>query len=512
MKRNPSAVSVSDGPVTLDQIIQVAESFRPVNLSRAPAYRRKLRASVDLLHTDIARGRPVYGVTTGFGNSCGHRPRRQDMDRLGENLIRFHGCGTGRPLSVAQGRATLFCRMVSLAKGLSGVSPELLTRFADFLNHGITPRIPGEGSVGASGDLTPLSYVAACLAGRRKVVYKGRTVSAAHAIRDAGLAPYRFNPKEPLAVMNGTSVMTGIAVLALARARRVLDAAVEATALAVHGLRGHSHHFHPGIFLAKPFPGQAEVAARVLRLLRSRATAPESNEPDHLQDPYSVRCAPHVLGVLADGLVWMSSWVETEANSVNDNPILDPGSGRTLMGGNFYGGHIAFAMDALKTALAGLCDLCDRQMALLVDPRFSRGLPPNLAKINGDREAFLHHGFKGLQISASALAAEAQKNAMPAAVFSRSTESHNQDKVSLGTLAARDADLACSLAEKTTAIHLMAATRACRIRADLDRRPALALVARRVERISPAWERDRATDKDVEALVQAIADGSFARR
>jgi len=502
-------VWVSDGPVTLEQITQVAESCRPVNVSQDPTYRKKLAASVDLLHGEIARGRPVYGVTTGFGHSCGHRPRRQDMDRLGENLIRFHGCGTGRPLSVTQSRATLFCRMVSLAKGLSGVSPELLGRFADFLNHDIAPVIPSEGSVGASGDLTPLSYVAACLEGKRKVVYRGRTVSAAHAIRDAGLVPYRFHPKEPLAVMNGTSVMTGIAALALARARRVLQASLEATALSVHGLRGHSHHFHPGIFQAKPFPGQAEVAARILALLRSRGAAPESTEPDHLQDPYSIRCAPHVLGVLADGLQWMRTWVETEANSVNDNPLLDTRSGKTLMGGNFYGGHIAFAMDALKTALAGLCDVCDRQIALLVDPRFSRGLPPNLAKANGDREAFLHHGFKGLQISASALTAEAQKTAMPAAVFSRSTESHNQDKVSLGTLAARDADTLCSLAEKTTAIHLLASTRACRYRGDVDRRPELARIARKVEHHSPAWEGDRPMDKDVEALAQAIADGSF---
>jgi histidine ammonia-lyase len=512
MKKNQSVVSVSDRPVTLEQIVTVAEASRPVKVGKAPEYRKKLQASVDLLHADIARGQPVYGVTTGFGHSCGHRPRRRDMDQLGDNLIRFHGCGTGRPLSVAQSRATMFCRMVSLAKGLSGVSPELLCQFADFLNHDIAPVIPSEGSVGASGDLTPLSYVAACLAGKRKVVYKGRTVSAGHAIREAGLVPHRFNPKEPLAIMNGTSVMTGIAALALARARRVLDAAVEATALCVHGLRGHNHHFHPGIFRAKPFPGQADVAARIRDLLQSRKEVQESTEPDHLQDPYSIRCSPHVLGVLADGLQWMSSWVEIEANSVNDNPILDTQSGETLLGGNFYGGHITFAMDALKTALASLCDLCDRQMALLVDPRFSRGLPPNLAQAGGGRDAFLHHGFKGLQITASALTAEALKGAMPAGVFSRSTESHNQDKVSLGTIAARDADAVCHLAEKTAAIHLMASVQACRHRGDLDARPELAGISRKVETYSPPWEKDRAMDRDVEALAQAIADGSFGKR
>lgn len=508
MKRNQSALHVSDQPVTLNQITEVAETSLPVEVSNEPRYREQLQRSIDLLDAEIARGRPVYGVTTGFGNSCGNRPGARDMEKLGENLIRFHGCGTGTPLSVTQSRATLFCRMISLAKGLSGVSHELLVRFSDFLNHGITPIIPSQGSVGASGDLTPLSYVAACLEGRRKVIYRGRTVSASRAIREAGLAPYRFRPKEPLAIMNGTSVMTGIGVLAVTRAGRILEASQAAAALTVHGLRGHDHHFHPGIFEAKPFRGQAEVAAGLRALLASSREVPESAHPDHLQDPYSVRCAPHVLGVLADGLKWITAWVETEVNSVNDNPITHLPSREILMGGNFYGGHITFAMDALKTALAGVCDLSDRQLALLVDPRFSRGLPLNLT-LPRKREVGLHHGFKGMQITASALTAEAQKQAMPAGVFSRSTESHNQDKVSLGTMAARDADTICLLAQRTVAIHLLAAAQACRYRGDVDARPELATVLRRVEAFSPPLEKDRPMDCEIETLAEAIGSGSL---
>jgi histidine ammonia-lyase len=511
MKKKQSTVTVSDRPVTLDQVISVSESFAPVKVGRGSKYLKKLKSSADLLQSQIDSGHPVYGVTTGFGHSCGHRPRRRDIDKLGENLIRFHGCGTGAPLSVAQSRATMFCRLVSLAKGLSGVSPELLDRFADFLNHDIAPMIPSQGSVGASGDLTPLSYVAACLAGQRKVIFRGRTVTAGRALRAAGLQPYRFKTKEPLAIMNGTSVMTGIAALVIARSRRILDAVTQATALAVHGLRGHSHHFHPGIFQAKPFPGQEETAARIRALLRSSGKVPESTEPDHLQDPYSIRCAPHVIGVLADGLKWIAPWVETEANSVNDNPILDTESREILMGGNFYGGHITFAMDSLKTALASLCDLSDRQIALLVDPRFSRGLPPNLARPGG-REAFLHHGFKGLQITASALTAEALKLANPAGVFSRSTESHNQDKVSLGTLSARYADEICLLAQRTVAIHLMVAAQACRYRGDMAGRPGLVRVLREVEAYSAPYDGDRPLDTDVENLAQAIGNGSFGKR
>ena len=510
MAKNQSDVLVSDGPITLEQIIDVAEGGVPVSLSDDPEYRDRLRRSLELLHDHIFGGRPVYGATTGVGHSCGQRLKSEDVEKLGANIVRFHGCGTGTPLTVDQARAAMFCRMVSLAKGLSGVSPELLTRFADFLRLGITPVIPREGSVGASGDLTPLSYIAACMAGDRKVFFGGRVVTSAEALTETGLEPYRFGPKEPLAIMNGTSIMTGIAALVIARSRRILEAAVTATALCIHGLRGHRRHFHPGIFRAKPFPGQAAVAEGIRTLIHSPEDVPGSDAPDHLQDPYSLRCAPHVLGVLADALEWVIPWVELEANSVNDNPIMNVDSQEILLGGNFYGGHITFAMDAVKTALASLCDLCDRQIALLVDPRFSRGLPPNLARpANG--EDGLHHGFKGMQITASALTAEAQKKAMPAAVFSRSTESHNQDKVSLGTIAARDADEMCLLAQRTVAIHLMAGAQSCRYRGNVASRPALCEIIERLERFSPAYQQDRPMDEDIEALAQAIGDGSWNR-
>ena len=503
-----SGLEISDKIVTLDQITEVVESFTPVEVSSDPVYLEKLQGSQDLLYSFMHREQPVYGVTTGYGKSCGSRPGIKNTEKLGENLIRFHGCGTGDPLPLVQSRATMLCRMISLAKGYSGISRELLIRFADFLNHGITPIVPSEGSVGASGDLTPLSYVAASLIGQREVVYKNRRVPAGQAIHEARLMPYRFKPKEPLAIMNGTSVMTGIAVLVLARSYRILEAATAATALCVHALKGHEHHFHPTIFEAKPFYGQAEVASRLRHLLHSLEAVPEATEPDHLQDPYSIRCAPHVLGVLADALKWIAPWVETEVNSANDNPITDVKSEQILMGGNFYGGHIAFAMDALKTAVANVCDLCDRQIALLVDPRSSRGLPANLAFENGE-EAEIHHGFKGVQITASALSAEAQKTAMPASVFSRSTESHNQDKVSLGTIAARDADRICQLAERTVSIHLMCGSRACRLRKNVEVRPALLDTIGRVERISPPYTGDRPMDLDINQLAEAIGTGSL---
>jgi len=501
-----SRLRISDRTVPLDQIIAVAETSIPVEISGDTAYLKKLEDSVAVVNDFIERDQPIYGVTTGYGSSCGNRFSARDIDALAYNLIQYHGCGTGEFLSPAQSRAAMLCRLICLAKGYSGISLDLLDQLAAFLNHGITPLIPSEGSVGASGDLTPLSYIAACLTGEREVIYKGERMPAGQAIQEAGLEPYQFRPKEPLALMNGTSVMTGIAALALARAGRILEAATSAAALCVYGLKGHSHHYHATILEAKPFAGQARVGARLLELLDSEAAQAGCSDPDSFQDPYSIRCAPQVLGVLADAMQWIGPWVETEANSANDNPIIDVPTGQILMGGNFYGGHIAFAMDGLKTALASLCDLCDRQIALLIDPRFSRGLPANLI-VETTEDAKIYHGYKGLQITASALAAEIQKLAIPAAVFSRSTESHNQDKVSLGTIAARDADKICSLSEKVAAIHLLVGSRACQLRKNVESYPALSEIINKISSFSEPYLRDRPMDKDIDGLAKAVGKG-----
>jgi histidine ammonia-lyase len=286
-----------------------------------------------------------------------------------------------------------------------------------------------------------MSYIGAALAGERDVFYEDDTMPSLKAMKKAGLKPYKYLPKEPLSMVNGTTTMTGIAVPTVGRAFRILDAAIVATALSVHAMKGNAHHYHPVISEAKPFPGQAYVAKKITHLLLARVSARqlEDDALETLQDPYSLRCAPQVLGVLCDALSWIKKWVEVEANSSNDNPIFDPATGQVLMGGNFYGGHIAFAMDGLKAALASAADMCDRQIMLLVNPNLNRGLPGDLVRQNGG-QACLKNGFKAMSISSSALAVEVLKATMPAASFSRSTESHNQDKVSMDTIAARDAE------------------------------------------------------------------------
>ncbi len=513
-RRVTEEVIIGEGPVTLLQIVAVARGKAAVKLSQERSFQERVRRSEAMLHNAIRDGIPVYGVSTGFGKSCGKRLKQDQVRKhRGANLIRFHGCGTGDPISIPATRAAMLCRLLCLAAGYSGVSLGLLERLAAFLNHGITPIVPCEGSVGASGDLTPMSYVTAALTGEREVFYRGERMPAAKALKLAGLVPYAFAPKEAISMMNGTSTMTGIAALAVERAGRMLDASICATALTVHALKGKFLHFHPAIGEAKPFPGQINVARRLTELLQVDTNNGdlESHARGALQDPYSLRCAPQIVGVLYDALTWIRAWVETEANSANDNPIFDPETGQPLMSGNFYGGHMAFAMDALKAALASVADMSDRQVALLVDPLLNRGLPADLVRVAGEDSVF-HHGFKAMSLSTSALAAEALKLTMPAASFSRSTESHNQDKVSMGTISARDAERICTLTERVLAIHLLAAAQGCEIRGNLDTRPPLLALIGQIRSLSVALLEDREMDVDIERLAGAIAESDLFRR
>jgi histidine ammonia-lyase len=507
---NKNAVIIDGGNVSFNDIIAVARYGVPVQISKAGKFVKMMERTQKMLMESMRKGIPVYGVTTGYGKSCGKRMPLDIALKNGVNILLFHGCGTGEPIGIEETRAAMLCRIICLAKGYSGVSVALLQQLADFLNHGITPVVPCEGSVGASGDLTPMSYIGACLMGEREVIYRDKVMPSAKAMKKAGIKPYHYLPKEPLSMVNGTTTMTGIAVLAVESAWRILSAAIYATSLSIHALKGNARHYHPVISEAKPFPGQAFVADQLINLLKTKVSAHqlEDDSLETLQDPYSLRCSPQVAGVLYDGLDWIKKWVEIEANSSNDNPIFDPSTGEVLMGGNFYGGHIAFAMDGLKAALASVADMCDRQIMLLVSPNLNRGLPGDLVRKSG-KEKGLRHGFKAMSISSSALTAEALKTTMPAASFSRSTESHNQDKVSMGTIAARDAERVCTLTERVVAIHLLAAAQACDIRDNIEARPLLADVMEKIRSVSAPVIDDRAMDKDIENICTTIRYSDF---
>ena len=464
-----------DAPLRIEDVVALSRRQVPAVLSRDPGFRARIARGADFLSRLLEEEGVIYGVTTGYGDSCTVNIPPALVAELPHHLYTYHGCGLGRFLDEAETRAVLAARLASLVRGMSGVSLPLLKGLETLLRHDVLPLIPAEGSVGASGDLTPLSYVAAVLCGERDVMHGGRRRPAGEALSEIGMTPLTLRPKEGLAIMNGTAVMTALACLAFHRAEYLSRLATRLTAFNVLASNGNAHHFDAVLFAAKPHPGQSRVAQRLREDLHS--DRPPRNE-QRLQDRYSLRCAPHVIGVLEDALPFLRQLIETELNSANDNPLIDPEREQILHGGHFYGGHIAFAMDSLKNTVANVADLLDRQLALIVDARYNHGLPANLSGATGSRAA-INHGLKALQISVSAWTAEALKLTMPASVFSRSTECHNQDKVSMGTIAARDCLRVIELTEQVVAGMLIAARQALALRQRVGLPSTLARVRRR---------------------------------
>ncbi|MER8184446.1 aromatic amino acid ammonia-lyase [Kitasatospora sp. NPDC094015] len=520
-------ILLGTGELSAGQVARLAA--RPVGrrlgLDRATAGR--IDASVALRDELVATGEPLYGVTTGFGDrNIGQIPAERAA-ALQHNLVRYHLVGSGPQAADDVVRATMLVRANCLARGYSGVRREVIGLLLDCLAEDILPIVPERGSVGASGDLVPLCYLASLLIGEGEARHRGERVPARQALAAAGLRPLVLQPKEALALINGTSFMAGFAVLAAAEARRLAEVAEVCTALTVEVLLGNRDHYHPVIHRQKPHPGQIRSAATVRRLLqgsrlaRDHAQVLRDNGPadpeeyrrlDHpIQDRYSVRCAPHVIGVLHDTLDWVDPWLDTEVNSTNDNPLFDPDTGRVHNGGNFYGGHVGLAMDSLRVAVASVGDLLDRQLACVVDEKFSNGLPAGLVRPahQGGPEAGLHHGFKGAQIACSALVAEALSMGMPATAFSRSTEAHNQDKVSMATIGARATRTVTGLVFEAAAIHLAALCQAADLRGAERLAPGTAAAYKLVRSRLAFMAEDRRLDTELASLTEALRAGAL---
>ncbi|WP_028022974.1 HAL/PAL/TAL family ammonia-lyase [Enterovibrio calviensis] len=504
-KISDNPIVFGDDQLTIESVVAIANGQQAA-LNSSPEFSARIDRGTKFLERLLKEEGVIYGVTTGYGDSCTVAIPPSLVDELPLHLTRFHGCGLGQNLNHAQSRAVLATRLNSLTQGVSGVSMELLNQLTTLINHDISPRIPQEGSVGASGDLTPLSYVAATLIGEREVIYKGEIRPTAEVFAELRIKPIKLKPKEGLAMMNGTSVMTALACLAFKRAEYLTQLSTRITAMVSLAMQGNDFHFDEALFAVKPHPGQQQIAAWLRDDLQ--ADRPPRNS-DRLQDRYSLRCAPHVIGVLQDTLPWLRQMIENELNSANDNPIIDGDNERVLHGGHFYGGHIAMAMDTLKTAVANIADLLDRQMAQLMDYKFNNGLPFNLTGAEGERKP-INHGFKAVQIGISAWTAEALKNTMPASVFSRSTECHNQDKVSMGTIASRDCLRVLELTEQVTAASLLAATQALEIRirkGELNMNhfsPALRQMMKNVQSDFDFVVEDRPLEQDLRRFIDRI--------
>ena len=493
-------------PLSLDDVVRLARGqLRP---SLASAARDRIKRSADVMARLHERGDAIYGVTTSVGGSVGTEIPKEHAADLSLNVLRMHGCGFGRFLSEEESAAVIAVRLASLSRGMSGIRLEVAERLVDQLAARVLPQIPSEGSVGASGDLTPLSYLAASLVGEREVLYRGEARPAAAVLDEVGLRPLRLEPKEALALMNGTSVSTALACLAWHRARRLARLATRLTAANAIAIDGNALHFDARIHDAKPHAGQRLTAAWIRDDLEGM---PAPSASSRLQDRYSVRCAPHVIGVLVDALRWSEETLETELNGVSDNPIIDAEREEILHGGNFYGGHVAQACDTLKVAVANVACLLDRQVMLLCHPAENGGLPADLVGVTGP-EACAHNGFKAASIAASSMAAEAMKATAPASAFSRSTELHNQDKVPMATTAARDLIRVVELSEQVLSVALLATGQALDLRWEKDGTKGSGAVAQMHAALrseSKRLEADRRLDLDLSAVLAALRSDRF---
>jgi histidine ammonia-lyase len=489
-------IRIDDREVRLDEVAAVARGEK-VELSTDARWVERLRRGREILDASLGEGQAVYGVSTNVGNRSSVAVGAPMLDAHAYQLILHHGCGVGDPLSEPEVRAATFVRLVSLAKGFSAVRLELLEALCRLLNAGVTPVVPRLGSVGASGDLTPLSYLAAVLVGEREATFRGEVLPAAEAMRRAGLEPFAFAHKETISLMNGTSAMTAIAVLAILRLAQTVTRAEQATALAGELLHARSQAFHPIAHQVKPHPGQIESAAAIRGAIEGSALIDQQREGRNIQDPYSLRCAPQVLGAARDSIAWCKQVLHREVNSVNDNPLVDPDTKTILFAGNFYGGHVALAMDLAKIAAASVADLADRQFALLVDSRFNLGLPETLVGYGGN-------GIKGMELTTTALTALAAQRCCSDTIQSRSTEVGNQDKVSMGMNAALNAADVVTLTQQALATHLIALSNAARLRDEGKLSAAGRALLGEIRERSPVLVEDRRLDCDIDRLTEFI--------
>ncbi len=494
-----------DQPVSCHTVARIARSPGLVQLRCAPESWQRIAHSYQRLRTRIAQeGVQVYGVTTGFGEGARKTLDSQLNPDLQSNLLHYLDCALGELAAPTLARATLLLRIVSLARGYSAVSPALIERLIAVHDAGFAPAIPLQGSLGASGDLIPLASMGQAIRGLGEVYGPDdQLLPAMHMLRTLELAPFEFADKDALGLVNGTSLMTAIASLAFDRLTHVLDWTMHSMSALFVALRAHPSAFSTLVNeRSKSHPGQTRAAARIRELtgFTEFDFSPQreaGHHPQNLQDPYSIRCTPQVLGPVLEIVEQAERVIEREIDSCNDNPLVDPETGTIASGGNFYGGAIAMVMDQLAWAGAQLADLLDRQILLLMHDQTNRGLPPDLtgASHTGSN-ALAHHGLKGLHQQASALASEIVRLAVPSSIFSRSAESHNQDKISLGTHAARNFDTQLGLLADLATLHAACAVQALDLRHD-HTPPALNTFRSRVREQVPFVDFDRPLRADL---------------
>jgi histidine ammonia-lyase len=451
----------------------------------------------------------VYGVNTGFGALAEKRISSADVAQLQRNLVRSHACGVGPDLGDAEVRAMMVLRAQVVAMGHSGVRTEVVDLLLGMLDKGVCPRIPAQGSVGASGDLAPLAHLALALMGEGEARYEGTMMDAAEALEQAGLEPVEFAAKEGIALINGTQYMTALGALALHRARTLCTVADVAGAMSIEALKGSKVPFDERLMEVRPHAGQVAVAANMRRLLTQSEIMASHAHCGKVQDPYSLRCMPQVHGATRDALDWAGQMLAVELNSVTDNPtiFLEHGEPEILSGGNFHGQPIALAMDLAAIAVAELANISERRVEQLVNPALSTGLTAFLAADSG-----LDSGFMIAQVASAALVSENKVLCHPASVDSIPSSANREDHVSMGSIAARKFAQIVENVANSLSIELIVASQGLDQRAPLKPAEGVRTAHGVLREVVPTLEDDRPLYRDFEAARRIVDDGSLVER
>ncbi len=498
------SLHITPGALTLDQLQAIHAGG--VTLAIDPAARAGILASAAVVQRAAQGDAPVYGVNTGFGKLANQRISQSQLDQLQLNLIRSHCVGVGKPLAPEVARLMLALKAASLARGHSGVREVVIDTLVAVHNAGLVPYVPSQGSVGASGDLAPLAHMTLALLGEGEMLVDGKRLPAAPLLQAAGIAPLKLGAKEGLALINGTQTSTALALHALLAFEPVLEAALVVGALTVDAARGSDGPFDPRIHALRGQPGQIDVAQYYRALLAGSAIR-RSHETgdDRVQDPYSLRCQPQVVGACLDQLRHAARVLLCEANAVTDNPLVFAEDGMMISGGNFHAEPVALAADGMALAIAEVGAIAERRIAMLIDAGVSR-LPPFLTA-----DAGLNSGFMIAHVTAAALASENKSLAHPASVDSLPTSANQEDHVSMATFAARRLQPMIANVAHILAIELLASAQGIEFLRPLTSSAALEAVHALLRTHCPAMAQDRYLSPDIERATTLVTDGSLAR-
>ena len=485
----------------------IAETLRvPITVELTPEARANIKRSAETVERLLKSGDALYGINTGFGKLAKTRIATPDLKKLQINIVRSHAAGVGAPLPDGVVRLIMLLKLRSLAQGASGISIATAEALAALINADVLPVIPGQGSVGASGDLAPLAHMSLVLIGEGEALVKGKRVSGADALKAAGLKPLELGPKEGLALLNGTQVSTALAFKGLMEATRNASAAILSGALSLDAIMGSDTPFDPRIHALRPHPGQIAAAAHYRRLMEgSEIRQSHLKNDDRVQDPYSFRCQPQVMGACLDLLRQASRMLLIEANGVSDNPLVFAEDGAVLSGGNFHAEPVAFAADMIAMAIAEVGSLSERRMAALIDSSISL-LPPFLIRNPG-----LNSGFMIPQCTTAALMSENKQLAHPASIDSAPTSANQEDHVSMATHGARRLILMNANLARIVAIELMAAAEGIEFRRPLKSSKLLEEAHALVRMVAAPRPEDRGFTDDIEAVASQIEHGAYEK-